>query len=362
MSGLTTIVDASPSFVPGVFDGQDVRLAALGNKLPGVFANGDFAVSERAAGANMSVDIAAGRAFVEPADIARQGVYAAWMGSTFNTSSDGGYVWAAADATNPRIDLVCIEVRDTDFGGTYTGFRYRIVDGTPNAGATHQLVTAQWPAIPAGCVPIAAVRVPAGATTLTAANITSLNAVGGDRFSWNSISAVDTTTSATYTRLANPDAVCVYVPHAASIVRVVYKAQWKSAAAATGGVALFINGSQLKGPVAGGAPAVMGFELALGTANVYAHLHSATISQGDAFATVGAFHSVLPATADVSDVTTGQAFTAAGNTTLQAGSAVSGPIDVIGLTAGWYVFEVRYKTSASTLSVRNRTLRAEVKF
>lgn len=361
MAGNTTIVDATPGFTPGTFDAQDVRIGLIGNILPGVFSRGDFAVTQRAAGANMSVDIAPGRAFIEPADVSFQGVYSAYTTAAYNTNSDGGYVWAAADATNPRIDLLCVEVRDTDFGGAYTGFRFRIVDGTPNAGATHQLVTSQWPAIPAGCVPIAAIRVPAGATTLTTANITSLNAVGGTgRVSWNQISGVETTTSATYTRLSTPDFVTAYVPHAAARVRVMYKAQWKSAAAATGGIALFVNSVQLKGPVNAGAPVTMNFELAMGTANVYSHIHSAITNQGEAFATLAGFHSVAGATGDVSDVTTGQAFTAGGNATLQAGSAVSGPIDVIGLPTGWYVFEVRYKTSASTLSVRERTMWAGV--
>lgn len=360
MSGVTTLVDASPSFVPGTFDGQDVRLAALGNVFPGLFASGDFAVSQRAAGANMSVDIAAGRAYVEPGDTSQQGVYLPWMSSTYNTSSNGGYVWTAADATNPRIDLVCLEVRDTDFGGSYTGFKFRVVDGTASASATHQLVTSQWPAIPSGCVPIAAIRVPAAATTLTTANITNLNPLGGMRRSYTQIASAETTTSATYTRLSTPDFVAMYVPHAAARVRIAYKAQWKCAAAATAGVALFVNSTQLQAPINTGAPIATGFEVALGAANFYSHLHTAPIASGASIATAGCFHSVAGATADVSDVTTGQNFVSPGSATLQTGAATSGPLEIIGLTAGWYVFEIRFKTSASTLSARNRTLWAEV--
>jgi hypothetical protein len=355
MSGLTTIVDASPSFVPGVFDGQDVRLAALGNRLPGVFAPGDFAVSQRAAGANMSVDIAAGRAYVEPADIARQGVYAAWMGSTFNTSSDGGYVWAAADATNPRIDLVCIEVRDTDFGGAYTGFRFRIVDGTPNAGATHQLVTSQWPAIPAGCVPIAAIRVPAAATTLTTANISSLNAVGGGRASYVNIATAETTTSAAYTRLATPDFVAVYVPHANARIRVFSEGHWKiSAASGTQGITLFLNDSQLRTRVGNNAaPLVAGYEItSLGTFT--SRFASAVTSTNTA--TTQFYASIAGATADVTNVTSGVAVGLFG---VASGPSIA-TLEISQLAAGWYVIEQRYKTSANTLTVSNRSMWAEV--
>lgn len=179
MSGYTSNVDSTPMFVPGSFDGQDVRLATIGNAQPGLFAPGDFAVSQRAAGANMSVDIAAGRAYLNPVAVALQGSYLVWRGSTYNTSSDGGYTWTAADPTNPRIDLLCIEVADTDFSGSYTGWKWRIVDGTPNAGATAVGLRQYWPSIPAGCLVVAAVRIPATATTITTANILNLNEVGG---------------------------------------------------------------------------------------------------------------------------------------------------------------------------------------
>jgi len=182
MSGVTGIVSATPAFVPGSFDAQDVRLATLGNLRPGLYETGDFAVSQRAAGANMSLDIGAGRCFISPGDASQQGVYLARLATAdapYNTLADGGYTWTAADATNPRIDLVCIEVEDQDFSGSYTGYKFRIVDGTPNAGATSQNVTTYWPAIPSGAIAVAAVRVPATATTLTTANITNLNPVGG---------------------------------------------------------------------------------------------------------------------------------------------------------------------------------------
>lgn len=349
MSGYTSIVDATPAFVPGTFDGQDVRLATIGNSMPGLFARGDFAVTQRAAGANMSVDIGAGRAYVDPAAVARQGSYLVWSGSTINTLSNGGYTWAAADPANPRIDLLCIEVADTDFSGSYTGYKFRIVDGTPNAGATHQLATTYWPAVPAGCVPLAAIRIPAAATTITTANITNLNAVGGPRASsYNSIAGVESTTSATYTRLTTPDFVCAYVPHAAARVRYGYQGQIRiSTASGNQRAALFINDQQLRYSTASGAPAVAE-KLAspMGT-TFYNRIYTTPglPTQGIQFSNVAAV--------DVSDVPTGQLV----GSDLTTGA---GELEIFGLAAGWYVFEMRFNTSANTLSLRNRFMWAEV--
>lgn len=354
MSGYTSIVDASPGFVPGTFDAQDVRLAAAGNTLPGVFESGDYAVSQRGAGANMSVDIAAGRAYVLPADAARQGAYTPWMGSTYNTSSDGGYTWTAADGANPRIDLVCIDLRDTDFSGAYTGYKFRIVDGTPNASATHPLETAYWPAVPAGCVPLAACRIAAAGTTITDANIYTLNAMGGTgRPSYSVAASAETTTSASYTRLTTNNAAAVYVPHANARVRVSYKAHWKiSVASGTQGVALFINGNQLKASTVGAVPGVSELTLTLGT--LYSHLSTAMNLCSLAAPTT--FSSYAGATLDVSDVATGQLLGAYNNGT----TLIPGSVDVFGLPAGWYIIEPRFKTSANTLTVKSRYLWAEV--
>lgn len=356
MSGNTSLVSSTPGFVVGTYGALDLRNAALANTYPGLFASGDFTVSQRAAGANMSVDITQGRAFADPGNT-HQGLYFARRTSAtaYNTSADGGYTWTAADATNPRIDLLCLEVKDTaeDASGV-TGWRFRIVDGTPSASATHQLETAAWPTIPSGVLPLAAIRVPAAATTITTANITNLNTVGGGRAETLKIATTETTTSTTYTRLATPDFLCVYVPSASSRVRFGYKAQWKiSAATGTQAVALFVNGNQIKGPLPGGAPAAA--ELVLGSLGTfYSHLSSAGTLSGN---NPNGFISQAGATADVSDVATGEILWAAYTTT---NVYTPGTFELFGLPAGWYVLEVRYKTSLNTLSVQNRYTWSEV--
>jgi len=96
-----------------------------------------LAVSERAAGANMSVDVALGVCFVDGVEYTESGIT--------------NVVITAADGTNPRKDLI---VYDTS-GGTPA-----VVTGTPAA-------TAIPPDIPSGDILLAVVDVPALDTTIT---------------------------------------------------------------------------------------------------------------------------------------------------------------------------------------------------
>lgn len=357
MSGYTGIVDATVNFVTGTFDAQDVRLGAHGNALPGLYARGDFTVSQRAAGANMSVDISSGRVFVEPGGPAsQQGIYMARTEATYNTSSDGGYTWTAADGSNPRIDLLCIEVADADEGGSFTGFKFRVVDGTPSASATHQLNVAQWPAIPNYVVPIAAIKIPAADTTISTADITNLNPVGGvGRANYIHNASNETTTSTSFARLATPDFCMVYVPHTGAGLRIFHEANWKaSGGAGDGGATFVLNGTTLKvRNLTNGAPAAGELSGVALSTSFYSRLITFP-STGSASATSQFLGSTAGATADVSDVTTGVAGY------LFASLAVPYPVEVSQLAAGWYLIEAQYKISANTLNVKDRRMRVEV--
>lgn len=347
MSGNTSLVSSTPGFVTGTFGAKDVRLATMGNELPGLYERGDFAVSQRAAGANMSVDIAQGRALMLPGG-SHQGLYLArrTSGTAYNTSADGGYTWTAADASNARIDLLCIEMKDTDEdAGGVTGWRFRVVDGTPSASATHQLEVGAWPAVPTGCLPIAAIRVPAAGTTLTTANITNLNPIAGARGTTSLIATAETTTSASYARLATPDVLMVYVPASGSIVRVAYKSLMKiSVASGTQALSLFIDGNQIKQPVNGAAPAVVdGVSGTLAATDL-------NIALGH-----GGFSADSASSTGATDVSTGLFFGVGAS-----GFRAMAPAEIVGLTAGWHVLEMRYKTSANTLTVNSRRFWAQV--
>lgn len=347
MSGSTSLVSSTPGYVTNAsgYGGQDVRAGTMINDVPGLFASGDFAVSQRGAGAAMSVDISQGRALIDPQQATHQGLYVVrrTSGSAFNTSADGGYTWTAADPTNARIDLLCIEIKDTDMDASgVTGWRFRVVDGTPSASATHQLEVAQWPAIPSGCMPIAAIRVPAAATTLTTANITSLNPIAGSRTSVNAISTLETTTSTTLVRLTTPDFVFGYVP-ANSRAKLFYESLWKgSTATPTFGAAVFINGVQSKLAGNNGAPSASVVSNAPGSGGTFYNRLTSTSS-----GLVGGGGAGF--SADSSDVATGM------NIALSTQA-----IEFIRLPSGWYLFETRYSISTGTLSVQNRESWLEV--
>lgn len=68
-------------------------------------------VTQRGAGANNSVDVAAGVAIIEGDDQARQGKYLVTITATENVPM------SAAPGSNSRIDLIVLRVRDSDAGG-----------------------------------------------------------------------------------------------------------------------------------------------------------------------------------------------------------------------------------------------------
>lgn len=145
---------------------------------PGIVLAGDLAVTQRGAGANMSVDVAAGRTFVQGAAIANQGSYILRSDSVYNVPL------TAANATNPRWDLIVATLHDkqADGGSTY-GWTLSAVAGTPAATPTV-------PTAPTSSVLLAQVYVPAGATSVTtAANIIDQRpmAGGSDIPSWQLI-------------------------------------------------------------------------------------------------------------------------------------------------------------------------------
>lgn len=90
-------------------------------------------------------------------------------------SGDGSYLavsnasqtltCAAADPSNPRIDLVCIQVVDNGNNTSYA--ELVIVEGTPAA-------TPAVPATPSGALALYQVAVAAGATTLSSGNLTDV--------------------------------------------------------------------------------------------------------------------------------------------------------------------------------------------
>lgn len=133
----------------------------------GVMGQSDFRVAQRGAGANMSVDIAAGSAVVRGDTIARQGFYHVVNDATINaaiTSNSSG---------NPRVDRVTLQCSDSTDSGSGTDISViNVLAGTPVGGATlDNLSGAQ--NIPNNQLHLADVVVANGAASITDANIRS---------------------------------------------------------------------------------------------------------------------------------------------------------------------------------------------
>lgn len=157
---------------------------------------GSLEVTERAAGANMSVDVAAGRGWVLGDSAGFQGYYVVANDAPVNLAV------AASDATNPRKDIVIAEVRDAFYAGASNDWRLRVVTGTAAATPTE-------PAVPDTALKLAVVDVAAGATSVTNATITDSRAqaapstrmLGANRI--RTVTASDTVASGNRTVLVN---------------------------------------------------------------------------------------------------------------------------------------------------------------
>jgi hypothetical protein len=129
----------------------------------GVVHQGDLAVNQRGAGANMSVDIAPGLAVIGGTDIAGQGKYLGRLKNTVNVP-----IAAAPGAGLTRIDLVYAHIADaTVIGGTTNAMTVE----TPAVGAAVSSNPVP-PAVPATSIPLAQIAVAAGTAAITTALIT----------------------------------------------------------------------------------------------------------------------------------------------------------------------------------------------
>jgi hypothetical protein len=123
-------------------------------------SGGALLVSARAAGANMSVDVAAGRAVIKGDDQADQGSY-----RVFSTAVENRSI-GAAPGSDSRIDLVIARVRDGNVtGGVSSDW---VIEVIPGAVAAVPVA----PAVPATAIPLAQILVAAGTLSIDAPKIT----------------------------------------------------------------------------------------------------------------------------------------------------------------------------------------------
>jgi hypothetical protein len=158
----------------------------------GVSWNNDLAVSQRAAGANFSVDVAAGHCVIPGTSVADQGKYVCQNTATLNVVITG------APGSGTRYDLIYAQVRDKAAdGGSNYDFTIASLTGTVGSGL---------PATPANAIPLAQVGpIVSSTASITSALITNLRpqfSPAGFRARSADVATQQTTTSTSYTNLA----------------------------------------------------------------------------------------------------------------------------------------------------------------
>src|SRR5436305_6231155 len=107
-------------------------------------AAGGFAVTQRAAGANFSVDVAAGHCYVTGSDVTSQGTYHVWNDTTVNV------ICPSAPGTGSRTLRLIVQIQDKLANGTWSGYQAALAllqdtgSGTPapgNSAITLALIT-----------------------------------------------------------------------------------------------------------------------------------------------------------------------------------------------------------------------------
>lgn len=154
-------VQNPPVFIQGDdHPAEDIRryMDAMVESRKGIVSSGDFAVTENGT-PNMTVTVAAGRAFILGTENASQGMY--FVEARTSTS----VVITAAHATLARKDLIVAKVEDAAYSGAVNAWSLVAVAGTP-AGSPAE------PAVPANALVLAMVDIPAADTTIGNAQIT----------------------------------------------------------------------------------------------------------------------------------------------------------------------------------------------
>lgn len=317
---------------------------------PGTSPMADFKVTTGASGLNVSV--AAGRAFVQGDTRSTQGLYFCLSGAAETVTIP------AAHATLPRIDAIVLQVVDADVSGSATNWDVTYQSGTATASAhIGNPATASWlagapgqaggPSLQADSMILAYVLTPAlfAGPYVNATHILDGRAhYLGQPMSY--IATADTTTSASYVMMGtNPatDGVWLDVP-ANALIRLRTLAAWKiSVASGTQTVGMFLNGTQLKDSSTSGAP--VADELAVAPiATTYSRVATTVNVSNTIFA--------ANSSSDVSNVATGQV--------IGGQNIATAPLEIFGLTAGRYFISQQYKTSANTLTVKERFIWAEL--
>lgn len=150
------------------YAGQDDRelLSAL-YPLGGPIGGLDLQMTQRAAGANFSVDISAGRAVIVGTSNTEQGTFMVRTTGVVNLATP------TAPASGTRHHLVVAQILDKQAAGTLYGWQFHLVEDTGGG----------LPAAPASSLPMGVINIAAGAASVTNASIANTAPqVGGRRY------------------------------------------------------------------------------------------------------------------------------------------------------------------------------------
>jgi hypothetical protein len=153
-----TLTGTDPLWMQNVtYDGNEDRWLMEALASDGVVNAGDCKVTQRAAGTNMSVDVAAGLVFVPGTDNPlTQGTYLCRLQAVANVTLD-----AAPSAGTSRYDLIVAEVRDGQVNlGPNHDWQLRAIKGTAAS-------TPVEPTLPPSCVVLARVTIASGTAAIT---------------------------------------------------------------------------------------------------------------------------------------------------------------------------------------------------
>lgn len=120
--------------------------------------DGQFAVSQHASGANFSVDVATGYAFVVGTDVANQSAYGCWNDAVVNVAVPN------PPASGTEVHRLVLRVEDKFNNALWTGYTANLALLADTGSGT--------PAAPASSVTLALISVSAGQASVLNANIT----------------------------------------------------------------------------------------------------------------------------------------------------------------------------------------------
>jgi hypothetical protein len=145
----------------GSHPAEDVRRAFdvfIGAGSEGYVSTGDLLVAESDTPA-MSVQIAGGRALIQGTESTYSGVY------MVENRGVASATIAAADVSNPRIDIVCATIEDSAYSGATDAWSISVTTGTAAASPVA-------PSLPSNSLLLCTVAVAAAASSIVDANLT----------------------------------------------------------------------------------------------------------------------------------------------------------------------------------------------